>query len=159
MSIIETCNGHLKTFSHNSYHFFNTHNIKSTTHWQTPELHHQQIPYVAADNIYRCFVNLPWSFVLRCKITSEHFLGSWVTFILKRNLKKYHARVLLQLLCKNWVTFRKTSSKYWKQTLSFCAYCFMLFENIDKSQKYAVNLMKNNWEVMIALMVILLLQG
>jgi len=30
------------------------------------------------------------------------------------------------------------------KTLSFCAYCFMLFENIDKLQKYDVNLLKNN---------------
>jgi len=43
------------------------------------------------------------------------------------------------------------------KTLSFCTYCVMLFENIDKLQKYDVNLQKNNWEVMIALMIFFLL--
>jgi len=33
----------------------------------------------------------------------------------------------------------------------------MLFENIDELQKYDVYLLKNNWEVMIALMILFLL--
>jgi len=59
MRIIETCEERLKPFSHNSYRFFNTHNMQGTTHSQTPELHHQQILYIAAENIYRCIMNLP----------------------------------------------------------------------------------------------------
>ena len=58
MSIVEKCKEPLKPFSHNSYRLFNAHNMQGTTHSQTPELHHQQILYIAADNIYRCFVNL-----------------------------------------------------------------------------------------------------
>jgi len=40
---------------------FSTHsyNLHDTTHSQTPELHHKQILQIAANNIYRCFVNLP----------------------------------------------------------------------------------------------------
>jgi len=59
MSIIETSNERLKPFSHISYCFYNTQNLQDTTQWQTPELHHLQILYIGADNIYRCFVNLP----------------------------------------------------------------------------------------------------
>jgi len=59
MSIIDTSNEPLKSFSHSSYCFFNTHYLQDTTQWQTPELHHLQILYIGADNIYRCFVNLP----------------------------------------------------------------------------------------------------
>jgi len=35
----------------------------------------------------------------------------------------------------------------------------MMFENMDKLQKYVVNLLKNNWKVMIALIILFLLQG
>jgi len=59
MSINETCKETLEPFSHNSYCFFNTHNLQDTTQWQTPELRRLQIRYIGADNIYRCFVNLP----------------------------------------------------------------------------------------------------
>ena len=76
MRIIETCEERLKPFSHNSYRFFNTHNMQGTTHSQTPELHHQQILYIAAENIYRCFVNLPRSFIAQFQTASELFLGS-----------------------------------------------------------------------------------
>jgi len=43
MSIVEKCKEPLKPLSHNSYRFFNTHNMQDTTHSQTSELHHQQI--------------------------------------------------------------------------------------------------------------------
>jgi len=59
MSIIETCKEPLKTISHNSYRFFNTHNMQATIHWQSPDLHHQQILYISADNNCSYFVNLP----------------------------------------------------------------------------------------------------
>jgi len=51
MSIVEKCKEPLKPFSHNSYRFINTYHMQGTIHTQTPELRHQQILYIAADNI------------------------------------------------------------------------------------------------------------
>ena len=68
MSIVEKCKEPLNPVSHNSYRLFNTNNMQGTTHSKTPELDHQQILEKGADNIYRCVVNLPWSFVRQFEI-------------------------------------------------------------------------------------------
>jgi len=59
VSIIETCKESFKLFSHNSCFSFNTHNMPGTTTSQTPEQNHQQILFIATDNICKYFVNLP----------------------------------------------------------------------------------------------------
>jgi len=60
--------------------------MQGTTHSQTSEMHHQQIMYAAADNIYRCFPNLPQSFIAQFEISSQRFFSSWTIFVLKWNL-------------------------------------------------------------------------
>jgi len=80
---------------------FNTHNMQDNTQSQTPELHHKQSFYIAANNIYKCFANLPWSFVVQFEIASKLFPSNWCTFAPKWNLNKDHSRNILKQWCTN----------------------------------------------------------
>jgi len=90
----------IETFSYmflclNLVSFFSTH-ITCRTPFTHKHLNFitSRFSTYSTKNIYKCFVNLPWSFVVKFEIASKLFLINWCTFAPKYNLNKHHSKII-----------------------------------------------------------------